>query len=653
MNEEQASHFFSLFQGNNSAEHYVHGENDTPKGWYQTEKRSLTLEDVQRHLRGEEPSLLSIPILPTGNCHFADADIDCHTDSDTPVDHPALARKITELQLPLIVTRSRRSGGAHLTLFFKEPDGCPAIDAQRLVAHYLQMLGLQGEIFPKQDDGPEKLGSGINLPYFGSERVAFGQNGEELNLAGFLALVVKRQYYGSLLVSRLPQSEPSAAAPISKNTKDHKKFSPYEVRRIYKDQLEKLRKAPFGDGNVELNNTALVASRVCASKVLEKTEQQFKDEIFGIVTKEWKSPHDEEGARGTIKSGWRKGASEGSYNLRDHVTAVSSNEYCAEAPREIPYIVQGMIYEATASQLMGPIKAGKTTWLFAMIRSMLAGEDFIGQKTKPTNVLYVTEQPRHSFQAQLGKSALDRSILLENRLATLYVLDLGQLWNLNWSDRADTIRENADRLKAGLVIIDTFPRIALVEEIQNAGEMNRCFEEINPLVVADNRAVLLGWHERKAGGSIFEAAAGTAASGGAVDMLLRLQRAPGSPLNDRVRQLEISGRMPAAFEETATIMLNNEMSNYSYVGTKKAAVRKNVEQQILGLVPRVSPGMTFEEILKTMAGEAQEEGFKPPSESTVERAVKKLEEDGLLQRTGKGGREDPYRYHGKEARENF
>src|SRR6266852_6032409 len=170
--EEQARQFFALFPGNNSSEHYVHGENDTAKGWYRTEERALTPEDIQRHLRGEEPSLLSIPILPTGNCHFADGDVDCHNEGDTPVDHAVLAKQITELQFPLIVTRSRRGGGAHLTVFLKEQDGCPAADARRLMSHYLNVLNLKGEIFPKQSDGPEKLGSGINLPYFGGERVA-------------------------------------------------------------------------------------------------------------------------------------------------------------------------------------------------------------------------------------------------------------------------------------------------------------------------------------------------------------------------------------------------------------------------------------------------------------------------------------------------
>jgi hypothetical protein len=452
------------------------------------------------------------------------------------------------------------------------------------------------------------------------------------------------------LFDHLGVNAPTASSAAPKN---EKMFSPYQVRRLYKDVLNKLRAAPEGQGNSALNTTALIAARVCASGVLDKTEKEFKQELLDIVTKEWAQPHAERGAQSTIDSGWSKGAEEGPFKLYAVVVALASDQYCAEAPAESPYIVDGMVYQGTANQLMGPIKEGKTTMLLAMIRNILAGSVFIGQKTQPTNILYVTEQPRPSFQNQLARSGLDRKQLLEPRAASLYVLDLGHLWNLNWEGRVDTIRENADKLDIGLVIVDTFPRIALVEEIQDAGEMNRRFELIAPLVVADNRTLVLGWHERKAGGSISEAAAGTAASGGAVDMLLRLRRASGSKLKDRRRQLELVGRLPVAFEESTVIELRNDMSNYRVIGTKSDAVRNDVEQQILGILPKDAPGLTVGEIREKLTPSAEEEDVTPPSESTVKRALDKLLERGVVVQTGEGGQggrggarsADPHRHH--------
>ena len=328
------------------------------------------------------------------------------------------------------------------------------------------------------------------------------------------------------------------------------------------------------------------------------------------------------------------------------ITAVSVEDYCREAPKEFPYIIKGILYNQTSNMLMGSIKAGKTTYILAAIKNILCGQDFIGQPTKPTNILYVTEQPRHSFQAQLTNAGLDRHTLLEQRLAKLHILDLGHLWSLDWEGRADAIRENANKLDCGLVIVDTFARIALIEELQNAGEMNRRFEQLAPICVSDGRTLLLGWHERKAGGAIHEAAAGTAASGGAMDMLLRLQRAQGAKLNDRTRQFEQCGRMPVAFEEAVTITLNHEMNNYACLGTKPQAVQKSAEGQVLSLVPLDAPGRTREEIIAAIQECAAEQGIKAPSDATIRRAIDRLVERGLLKRSGSGVKNDEFRYTG-------
>ena len=88
-----------------------------PHKKYDDVDRGITPEDVARHLRGEAPSLLSIPILPGGNCHFGAIDIDRHNPEDPPVDHAALARRVTELRLQLVVCRSTNGRGAWLFLF--------------------------------------------------------------------------------------------------------------------------------------------------------------------------------------------------------------------------------------------------------------------------------------------------------------------------------------------------------------------------------------------------------------------------------------------------------------------------------------------------------------------------------------------------------
>ncbi len=176
--------FQHLFAGNDPG-HYVWNN-----GAYDAVDRGITQEDVTRHLRGELPALLSIPIMQSGLVHFACMDCDRHGEGDVAIDHKAVALKISELGLPLIICRSKSPKSAHIWLFFKERDGFDAATARRLVEKYTRVLGIGGtiEIFPKQEALKEgQLGSGINLPYFSGERVAFGADGEALDLEGFIA----------------------------------------------------------------------------------------------------------------------------------------------------------------------------------------------------------------------------------------------------------------------------------------------------------------------------------------------------------------------------------------------------------------------------------------------------------------------------------
>ena len=122
-----------LFQGNEKA-HYTFDPDRTPEP-YLAIHRGIELADIERHLRGEVPSLLDIPIDEAGLSHFGVLDVDRHEDADESVDHVALAKRVTELSLPLVVCKSKSPKGAHLFLFLKEKQGFDAATTQRLLKH--------------------------------------------------------------------------------------------------------------------------------------------------------------------------------------------------------------------------------------------------------------------------------------------------------------------------------------------------------------------------------------------------------------------------------------------------------------------------------------------------------------------------------------
>jgi hypothetical protein len=139
------------------------------------------------HIEGKDPSLGIIPIRDNSTCTWGCIDIDTY-----PLDHKKIVRKIRDLELPLVMCRSK-SGGAHVFIFLKEP-----VQAKLVRDKLQEWAGELGyancEIFPKQieiqaDRGD--TGNFLNLPYHGGDdsmRHGFSDDGSGASLDGFFSL---------------------------------------------------------------------------------------------------------------------------------------------------------------------------------------------------------------------------------------------------------------------------------------------------------------------------------------------------------------------------------------------------------------------------------------------------------------------------------
>jgi len=289
----------------------------------------------------------------------------------------------------------------------------------------------------------------------------------------------------------------------------------------------------------------------------------------------------------------------------------------------------------------------------AWIKAVLRGDKFIGKRTTKASILYVTEQSRVTFQRQLfdaGFLELTSELFSLDGQHSLYIMDSTIYGMLDWPARASLIRDVAAVRDVGVVIIDTFPRIALVEEVGSPGEAIQRFERIAPVQIEDGRALVLGWHERKAGGNILEASSGTVAFAGAVDFLLRLQRGKGERFTSTLRLIEVTGRATTGFEEPQAIDFNTTTFEYKAMGSAPKAKRRSVGDKVCAVLPEEAPGLTLAEVTDRLKTEC-EEGEEVPKEITIRRALDELLEDGLVLQTGAGfnkNRKDPFRYHRAE-----
>ena len=157
--------FINIFRGLTIAYgQYQKGENNgeaKQKGKAFIVRKQVTKDLFRNHLNGEGPALGIIPINESNECVWGCIDIDEYN-----FNHGDLVNRIRELNLPLVVCRSK-SGGAHVFLFTKE--FVSASKMQTALKAYAETLGYEGaEIFPKQTEilvERGDTGNFLNLPY--------------------------------------------------------------------------------------------------------------------------------------------------------------------------------------------------------------------------------------------------------------------------------------------------------------------------------------------------------------------------------------------------------------------------------------------------------------------------------------------------------
>ena len=146
-------------------------------------KEPPTIDLFKAHLSGQTP--VGIYLLDDNEqLSFGAIDIDVY-----PIDLGALANRLDEMSLPLIVCNSK-SGGAHVYVFFESPqDPAETIDVLKAIADAIGYPGV--EVFPKQAKRPSGgYGNYINLPFFGHpslEYACYTPEGE-MGLSAFLDL---------------------------------------------------------------------------------------------------------------------------------------------------------------------------------------------------------------------------------------------------------------------------------------------------------------------------------------------------------------------------------------------------------------------------------------------------------------------------------
>lgn len=305
-------------------------------------------------------------------------------------------------------------------------------------------------------------------------------------------------------------------------------------------------------------------------------------------------------------------------------------EIALAVPAAVTWYLAGYFPENSLVDLASKPKEGKTTWLLAACRAILHGDPFMGLPTQKTPIMYLTEQNETTF-----RKALARVGLLE--CEGLAVLFWKEAYGLPWPRLMEHVRNECVRRGVKLLIVDTFHQFAGLEgDSENSAgatlEAMRSLQEVRDAGIT----VVTSRHERKSGGVVGEAARGSSAFAGAVDVLIVMRRTAGNNPRRSGRVLTSISRFDETPEE---LVIELTPDGYVAHGADQALALADAKAAILSRAPRSeAEARTMDDLT---------EGLRV-ARTTAQRAIESLGKEGQIVQVGKGVKGDPIRYYVRE-----
>jgi hypothetical protein len=320
---------------------------------------------------------------------------------------------------------------------------------------------------------------------------------------------------------------------------------------------------------------------------------------------------------------------------------ITAKELQSLNPDPVIWICKPWLALEAITELDGKAKtAGKTTLTLAMCKAILNGDDFLGEKTTKSAIVYLTEESRSTF-----RSALDRAGIGESEdfhvlfWRETHVLQSGATLGSIWEQSITHAMEFAKKVGATVLVVDTFAQFARLtgDKENSAGHI---LEAVLPIQKARDAglAVLIIRHERKEAGSVGDSGRGSSALSGAVDIVLRLHRPAGKhPANHR--QLEAVSRYDDTPSELS-IARNENDGCYEVIGeTGAIAIPTAIRKVVLVLPTGIDDALTLDQLCSATS----------IPRTTIQSTISDLEKNGRIMKTGKGVKGDSHRYYQNAA----
>jgi AAA domain len=297
-------------------------------------------------------------------------------------------------------------------------------------------------------------------------------------------------------------------------------------------------------------------------------------------------------------------------------------EILARGSTKSEWIIDGLVERTAITTLLAKIKIGKSSLMLSGTKAILTGGYFLGKPVIAGHVVVVTEMAGSAFNAGLERAGL---LTCEG----LSVMQPHDTFGLNWPQIVAAAVAQCRRVNAVLLIVDTLNFFARTDDENSASEMHKAMRPLQA-AAGSGFAIWLAQHERKSGGDLADAARGSSAVGGAVDILMGLRKPEGNHREGSIRKIETLSRFP---DSPSGLVIDWPTSgDYVVLGNSDAVAYDRATQRIQQALPM------DEALAKTVLVLQEESG---ESRTTIQRVLKELS----AIRVGTGERGDSFRYY--------
>jgi AAA domain len=311
----------------------------------------------------------------------------------------------------------------------------------------------------------------------------------------------------------------------------------------------------------------------------------------------------------------------------------------AAKARAADWLWEGYVARGAITLLISQWKTGKTTLMTGLIQRLGDGRPFLDRRCKAGNVLIVSEESSELWGHRMWTMPVGPHAQLVSQ--PFRSRPTPETWNA-LVDRAASMREEGN---LDLFVVDPLASFLPGNTESDSGTL---MEMLHPLqrLAAMGVAILILHHPRQRA-----SAEGTSARGGralleCMDITIELRRFGRPQSDDRRRKLTALSR----HSETSRNLFyewNPATGEFQIVtDSNEKRFREHWPHMQAILAKRTTPA-THREVLMDWPIEIE----KPPA-SVLYRWLNRAAEEGLVERTGTGARDKPYRYALPEGERN-